>query len=112
MAYFNTFIVDLPLESGTRTTCEFQARVGVLEDREVRIGEPISTAPFEEVRGTIGPSLEALSSKRPFWVYGIGVCGGSDVERCAKLHFRDGVFASAELVECPDNLYEWGFEEP
>ena len=111
MASYNTFVVDQPTESGGRR-CELQARVGVLDLREIRIGEPILTEPLGEIRGTIGPSLEALQGDRPFWVYGIGVCEGSDVERCAKLHFRDGVFVSAEFVECPDNLYEWGFEEP
>jgi hypothetical protein len=113
MGRYNTFQATVSAADGSgELSCEFQAPVGVLDYRTIAVGERVLETPVEDVRGLVGPSLEALSGERPFWVYGIGVCGGDEsIERCAKLYFRDGVFVSAELVPCPDNLEEWGFEE-
>jgi hypothetical protein len=112
MGVYNTFVVTLGPGGGREPVeCRLKAYVGVMRYTDIRVGEPIVPPPPDPGTGTVGPSLEALDSGRPFWAYGIGTCGddeSSDVY--ARLHFRDGLFAGAELIDRPDNLYDWGFE--
>ncbi|HZM78766.1 MAG TPA: hypothetical protein VFC19_23815 [Candidatus Limnocylindrales bacterium] len=112
MGAYNTFVVTLPAPDGSGPIqCRLQARVGLLQYTDIRVGEPVLPAPIETLKGVIGPSEEALRGVRPFWAYGIGTCGDDETNPlCGRLHFRDGVFVGAEFVDCPDNLLDWGFE--
>src|SRR5262245_35987442 len=112
MGAYNTFVARVPAAGGSGTVeCRLQSNVGLLEFTDIEQGQPILPAPIESLKGIIAPNMEALRGDRPFWSYGIGTCGDDEsTEVYARLHFRDGIFVSAELIDCPDDLYDWGFE--
>ena len=88
-----------------------QGYIGLLELKEISIGERIVPKNYSETKGVIGPDHGALQPGKSFWVYALDSCDFCGEDIWVKIFIRDLHYANAEIVNPPNDPEDWGFLE-
>lgn len=112
MGRYNTFVASVVCPNGHEAEIDFQGYVGWPDWSTYVVSDNIVRPKPDRPKTRFLPDSDALTA-RSFWVYGIGTCPTCGATVNAKLDFRDGCFAGAQVVEAPSNAdaYSWFTDE-